>query len=158
MQAGATSPAPVSPSTVVLSKNPLPLSAYQEGQVRDLYYARVRGICAEEIKRILPPLLSLFRGLLSLTHSLRCRIRRMRPQPHRFCDLGVSHRTPQHEHVHGLQRDTGAAGRGPPGVVSTEGREAPEGTSWRRHGTERRGCRQEVGMWRGLGRDEVGAY
>ncbi|KAH0610592.1 uncharacterized protein H6S33_012119 [Morchella sextelata] len=34
-----------------LSKNPLPLSAYQEGQVRDLYYARVRGRCAEEIKQ-----------------------------------------------------------------------------------------------------------
>lgn len=31
--------------------NPLPLSAAQEGQVRDLYYARVRGLCAEEIRR-----------------------------------------------------------------------------------------------------------
>lgn len=30
--------------------NPLPLSAAQEGQVRDLYYARVRGLCAEEIR------------------------------------------------------------------------------------------------------------
>jgi len=32
------------------SRNPLPLSAPQEGQVRDLYYARVRGLCAEEIR------------------------------------------------------------------------------------------------------------
>lgn len=32
------------------SKNPLPLSATQEAQVRDVYYARVRGLCAEEIK------------------------------------------------------------------------------------------------------------
>lgn len=32
------------------SRNPLPLSAAQEGQVRDMYYARVRGICAEEIR------------------------------------------------------------------------------------------------------------
>ncbi|KAF8241643.1 hypothetical protein K440DRAFT_481334, partial [Wilcoxina mikolae CBS 423.85] len=32
------------------SRNPLPLSASQEGQVRDLYYARVRGLCAEEIR------------------------------------------------------------------------------------------------------------
>lgn len=52
MQAGATSPAAVSPNAVMLTKNPLPLSAYQEGQVRDIYYAKVRGICGEEIKRI----------------------------------------------------------------------------------------------------------
>ncbi|KAI9806444.1 MAG: hypothetical protein M1833_003631 [Piccolia ochrophora] len=32
------------------SRNPLPLSAAQEQQVRDLYYARVRGFCADEIK------------------------------------------------------------------------------------------------------------
>ncbi|KAI5850620.1 cytochrome c oxidase biogenesis protein Cmc1 like-domain-containing protein [Tricharina praecox] len=31
-------------------RNPMPLSASQEGQVRDLYYARVRGFCAEEIR------------------------------------------------------------------------------------------------------------
>ncbi|KAA6416371.1 MAG: hypothetical protein FRX48_01091 [Lasallia pustulata] len=32
------------------SRNPLPLSAAQEGQVRDLYYKRVRGKCANEIR------------------------------------------------------------------------------------------------------------
>ncbi len=32
------------------STNPLPLSASQEAQVRDLYYARVRQHCAAEIK------------------------------------------------------------------------------------------------------------
>jgi hypothetical protein len=32
------------------SRNPLPLSAAQEAQVRDLYYSRVRGYCASEIK------------------------------------------------------------------------------------------------------------
>ncbi|KEY74009.1 hypothetical protein S7711_02603 [Stachybotrys chartarum IBT 7711] len=32
------------------SPNPLPLSASQEAQVRDVYHARVRRICAEEIK------------------------------------------------------------------------------------------------------------
>src|SRR5436305_3326117 len=32
------------------SRNPLPLSATQEMQVRDLYYARVRGYCADEIR------------------------------------------------------------------------------------------------------------
>ena len=34
----------------VPSRNPLPLSASQESQVRDIYYARVRKNCAEEIK------------------------------------------------------------------------------------------------------------
>lgn len=32
------------------SRNPLPLSAGQETQVRDLYFARVRALCAAEIK------------------------------------------------------------------------------------------------------------
>ena len=31
-------------------RNPLPLSAAQEAQVRDLYYKKVRGYCAAEIK------------------------------------------------------------------------------------------------------------
>ncbi|KAF3309042.1 hypothetical protein TWF173_011475 [Orbilia oligospora] len=33
------------------SSNPLPLSSAQESQVRDQYYANVRAICAEEIRR-----------------------------------------------------------------------------------------------------------
>ncbi|KAK3945402.1 cytochrome c oxidase biogenesis protein Cmc1 like-domain-containing protein [Diplogelasinospora grovesii] len=32
------------------SRNPIPLSASQEAQVRDIYYARVRRQCADEIK------------------------------------------------------------------------------------------------------------
>ncbi|GKT64591.1 hypothetical protein ColTof4_06985 [Colletotrichum tofieldiae] len=32
------------------SRNPLPLSASQEAQIRDIYYARVRNACAPEIK------------------------------------------------------------------------------------------------------------
>ncbi|QKX61869.1 uncharacterized protein TRUGW13939_09025 [Talaromyces rugulosus] len=31
-------------------RNPLPLSATQEQQVKEVYYKRVRGYCAEEIK------------------------------------------------------------------------------------------------------------
>ncbi|KAJ6442582.1 Cytochrome c oxidase biogenesis protein [Purpureocillium lavendulum] len=34
----------------VPSRNPLPLSASQEAQVRDIFYARVRKNCADEIK------------------------------------------------------------------------------------------------------------
>ncbi|KAI0126599.1 hypothetical protein BJ170DRAFT_412708 [Xylariales sp. AK1849] len=32
------------------SRNPLPLSASQEAQVREVFNARVRGLCADEIK------------------------------------------------------------------------------------------------------------
>jgi len=32
------------------SRNPLPLSATQEGQVREIYYKRVRNLCADEIR------------------------------------------------------------------------------------------------------------
>ena len=34
------------------SRNPLPLSASQEAQVRDVFYARVRRKCADEIKGV----------------------------------------------------------------------------------------------------------
>lgn len=40
-----------SPERIPLpSRNPLPLSASQEAQVRELYYKRVRGYCANEIR------------------------------------------------------------------------------------------------------------
>lgn len=39
----------------VPSRNPLPLSASQEAQVRDVYYARVRRNCTDEIKGTAPP-------------------------------------------------------------------------------------------------------
>lgn len=37
------------------SRNPLPLSASQEAQVRDIFYDRVRQQCAEEIKGMSGP-------------------------------------------------------------------------------------------------------
>lgn len=43
-------PPPSLPRLGVPSRNPLPLSASQEAQVRDVYHARVRRHCAEEIK------------------------------------------------------------------------------------------------------------
>lgn len=60
------------------------------------------------------------------TELSHCRIRRMRPQPHRICDVGVPHRAPRHEHVHGPERDAGAAGCRAPGVVPAEDGEATE--------------------------------
>lgn len=38
------------------SRNPLPLSASQEGQVREIYYKRVRNLCTDEIRGELPSL------------------------------------------------------------------------------------------------------
>ncbi|KAK6393430.1 hypothetical protein LTR95_019599, partial [Oleoguttula sp. CCFEE 5521] len=44
-------PPPVaSTPTPLPSRNPLPLSASQEGQVRELYYKRVRTKCADEVR------------------------------------------------------------------------------------------------------------
>ncbi|KAL8783141.1 MAG: hypothetical protein Q9213_004833 [Squamulea squamosa] len=34
----------------IASRNPIPLSSSQETQVRELYYKRVRGYCADEIR------------------------------------------------------------------------------------------------------------
>ncbi|EMC98665.1 hypothetical protein BAUCODRAFT_145711 [Baudoinia panamericana UAMH 10762] len=42
---------PSSPAPAPLpSRNPLPLSASQEAQVRELYYKRVRNKCADEVR------------------------------------------------------------------------------------------------------------
>ena len=38
------------PRLPVTSRNPLPLSASQKAQVREVYHARVRAYCAAEIK------------------------------------------------------------------------------------------------------------
>ena len=46
---------PVAEGMQEVPRNPMPLSAAQEQQVRDLYYKRVRGYCAEEIKRLSAP-------------------------------------------------------------------------------------------------------
>ena len=58
--ATATSPAPQSDSipptaaAAPVPRNPVPLSAGQEQQVRDLYYKRVRTKCADEIRGRVP--------------------------------------------------------------------------------------------------------
>ena len=38
--------------TFLPSRNPLPLSSAQEAQVNELYYKRVRNLCASEIRGI----------------------------------------------------------------------------------------------------------
>ncbi|KAL2122797.1 hypothetical protein VTJ04DRAFT_3252 [Mycothermus thermophilus] len=46
----SSTPGTTTPALPMPSRNPLPLSASQEAQVRDLYYARVRNKCRAEIK------------------------------------------------------------------------------------------------------------
>ncbi|CAD6501541.1 BgTH12-01793 [Blumeria graminis f. sp. triticale] len=53
------------------SPNPLPLSSAQEAQVRELYYARVRGHCAAEIKAFAECALG-----RTITASFTCRSQR----------------------------------------------------------------------------------
>lgn len=47
------SSAPVAPP--LPSSNPIPLSTTQEAAVRDVFYARVRQRCSDEIKGTSPP-------------------------------------------------------------------------------------------------------
>ena len=58
MAAMAPPPAEVEeiPRLPMPSRNPLPLSAAQEAQVREMYHSRVRSYCAAEIKRLYSPL------------------------------------------------------------------------------------------------------
>lgn len=94
------------------SPNPLPLSATQEQQVRDLYYKRVRGYCAEEIKRIVhpqsktPTLLQTGTKFLFLTcYDYLNRIRRLCHQSNRQRDVGLSEGTAGDERVYGYACD-----------------------------------------------------
>lgn len=59
MMAPPTSPAhptvPTPQGPVNPSRSPLPLSASQESQVRELYHKRVRQKCADEVRGTSPP-------------------------------------------------------------------------------------------------------
>lgn len=48
------------------TRKPLPLSASQESQVRELYYKRVRNKCADEV-RGMPHMSGMVRGDIQLT-------------------------------------------------------------------------------------------
>lgn len=50
----ASSTTPVARSESPTFRRPLPLSAAQEAEVKDLYYKRVRNRCAKEIKGCYP--------------------------------------------------------------------------------------------------------
>ena len=87
------------------SRNPLPLSASQEAQVRELYYKNVRDRCRDEIKGIKP----LPFDVINPAYNL-----------HRFCDvcnesnnlgdMGLPAAATVHERMHDPTRNTEYAG------------------------------------------------
>ncbi|RKK74452.1 hypothetical protein BFJ69_g8558 [Fusarium oxysporum] len=85
----------------VPSRNPLPLSASQEAQVRDIFYQKVRKECADEIKGTSPPPPPTstpdYKYQAMNTTNKAPSIRRMRPRPHIHRLLRLSRRTPLHE-------------------------------------------------------------
>ena len=93
------------------SRNPLPLSATQEAQVRELYYKNVRVKCADAIKGELP-FLSGLRSLVSgwRANCIVVRIRRLCYESNNICHLGLSSTTTGHELLYGAARYTEDAG------------------------------------------------
>ncbi|KAK0633018.1 cytochrome c oxidase biogenesis protein Cmc1 like-domain-containing protein [Immersiella caudata] len=82
----------------VPSRNPIPLSASQEAQVRDVFYARVRSRCTEEIKAFAECALG-----RTFTVSFACR------EPHRVMNNCMKmHATPDE---HDAAREEWFAGR-----------------------------------------------
>lgn len=69
------------------SRNPLPLSASQEAQVREIFYERVRGYCGPEIKAFAACALG-----RTFSVPFACR------EPHRLMNACMkAHATPQEE-------------------------------------------------------------
>ncbi|RBQ65642.1 hypothetical protein FVER14953_03560 [Fusarium verticillioides] len=107
----------------VPSRNPLPLSASQEAQVRDIFYQKVRKECADEIKGTSPqsPLPQPPTSPPNYNFNIRplttSSIRRMRPRPHIHRLLRLPRRTPLHEQLHEAARHTIRTRRGTRGVV-----------------------------------------
>ncbi|KAF4341783.1 cytochrome c oxidase biogenesis [Fusarium beomiforme] len=112
----------------VPSRNPLPLSASQEAQVRDIFYQKVRKECAEEIKGTFPAATSTTITKLQYQAILtNPSIRRMRSRTHIHRLLRLPRRTPLHEQLHEAARHTIRPRRGTRGMVRLTNR-APEGT------------------------------
>ena len=114
------------------SRNPLPLSSAQESQVRDIYYKRVRSHCAKEIRGIKWAIPS-FRDSVAEEKYYTYRLCRVRYEPHHICDLGLPHRTPGNEFLHGFLCDARGTRRCEGGMVlypgwtdTAEGREGEE--------------------------------
>lgn len=128
-------------------RNPLPLSATQEQEVKQLYYKRVRGYCAAEIKGmflatfiflhsfprqwsyIQPPDTIYELEPESIQIQIRMErtstqltafiqsLRRMRRKPHHNRHVGLPLPTSRHELMHDCPRETGGRGPRARGVV-----------------------------------------
>lgn len=92
MAAMATQNPPVPQEKLgVPSRNPLPLSASQEAQVRDIFYQKVRKECAEEIKGVYLPASPLRESILcsaTICHISSISNTTSQPLPHA---LSVEH-------------------------------------------------------------------
>jgi COX assembly protein 1 len=128
---GSTKEDEAIPRLPMPSRNPLPLSAAQESQVRELYHARVRGYCAKEIKgevllwwqvMIWEPrvFLVLERRLqhqwIAVLTYLR-RLRRLRAWPHLLLAFRLPRTKPSHELMHDQACNTRRARPRTRGVV-----------------------------------------
>lgn len=156
----------------VPSRNPLPLSASQEAQVRDIYYARVRKNCTDEIKGTIchpqaqSPLSQLYgygrekdrrKGIFTGRNDGRANImgitnsiRRLRPRPDVHGLIRLPRRAPRDEWLHDPARHTGGARRRERGMVR-HARRAPAAARAKGQGGGRAGGVHEgvVGFTRG---------
>lgn len=98
------------------SRNPLPLSAAQEAQVRDLYYKRVRAYCADEIRGTCT-LTASHQVSLYDTDAQAIRLRYMRHEPYDICNVGLPNRTSRNEFMYDILCDSEGTGRSKGGVV-----------------------------------------
>lgn len=127
MATSMTSQSPAEPPTkapaLSPSRQPLPLSASQESQVRELYHKRVRNKCADEVRG---RLINLF--LLTITPRyvngqgltktpLAHRLRFVRHEPHLHRHDHVPARAKSNEHMHDEVRQPGRDGRRAGGMV-----------------------------------------
>lgn len=100
---------PTRQGTLNPSRNPLPLSASQEGQVRELYHKRVRTKCADEVRGKHGHHMS-YRYQVDPSDIARSsRLRSLRHLPHLHSNTLLPERAESDEHVYDEVRDAGGA-------------------------------------------------
>ena len=112
----------------VPSRNPIPLSASQEAAVTEMYYKRVRNLCADEIRGA--PIAVIPSNCITDLESRR--IRSMCDWPYFFNKLGMSAATSGNEWMYGDACDAKGARCSEGGVVRNYGGEAQTTTGRRK--------------------------
>jgi hypothetical protein len=112
LSSSTTTPQPSQAQTLNPSRSPLPLSASQEGQVRELYYKNVRNKCKDEVRGIYTPKhLPLVDYEIPMELMACTRFRSMRHKPHIHSNFHVSAPASRYEYLYELLRYEGRAGR-----------------------------------------------